>query len=76
MCQLGVTIRPYQRGQWFALPWDVARSCRDGPCRVGVNASGAPMTGFAIGLPQIGFVLLTVLLMWVIARPRGPLSRL
>jgi hypothetical protein len=34
------------------------------------------MTGFAIGLPQLGFVVLTVVFMWALARPRGPLSRL
>jgi hypothetical protein len=34
------------------------------------------MTGFGIGWSQVEFIVLTVLLMWVIARPRGPLSRL
>jgi len=37
---------------------------------------GRGMAGVAFGWPQFGFTVLTVLFMWMIARPRGPLSRL
>ena len=29
----------------------------------------------AIGLPQLGFILVAILVIWAIYRPRGPFSR-